>query len=35
MDVTAGIVGASVLTVLFYIYQSWRFREFDVEDRRK
>jgi hypothetical protein len=27
-SVAAGIAGALVLTVLFYLYQSWRFRDF-------
>jgi len=35
MDAAAGIVGASVLTVLFYAYQGWGFGEFDVESRRE
>jgi len=29
MDAAVGVVGAFVLTLLFYAYQRWRFREFD------
>jgi hypothetical protein len=30
VDVAVGVVAALVLTVLFYAYQRWRFREFDA-----
>jgi hypothetical protein len=33
MDAAAGIVGAFVLTLLFYAYQRWRFLEFNVRFR--
>jgi hypothetical protein len=33
MDAAAGIVGAFVLTLLFYAYQRWRFGEFNVRSR--
>jgi hypothetical protein len=29
VDAAAGVLGAVVLTALFYAYQRWRFREFD------
>jgi hypothetical protein len=32
-DAAAGVVGASVLTWLFYVYQRWRFSEFVVRSR--
>jgi hypothetical protein len=33
MDAAAGSVGAFVLTFVFYVYQRWRFREFNVQSR--
>ena len=33
IDVAAGVVGAFVLTLLFYVYQRWRFSEFDARSR--
>jgi hypothetical protein len=37
MEAVAGIGGAFVLTWLFYVYQRWRFGEFDARslERRK
>jgi ABC-type cobalamin transport system permease subunit len=33
VDAAAGVVGALVLTWLFYAYQRWRFSEFIVRSR--
>ena len=35
MDVAAGIVGALLLTLLFYAYQRWRFNEFDARSSER
>jgi hypothetical protein len=35
IDVAAGVVGAFVLTLLFYVYQRWRFSEFDARSRER
>jgi hypothetical protein len=35
MDAAAGSVGAFVLTFVFYAYQRWRFREFNVRSRKR
>jgi len=32
-DVVAGVIGAFVLTLLFYFYQRWRFSDFDARSR--
>jgi hypothetical protein len=34
VDASAGVVGALVLTWLFYVYQRWRFGEFVVRSRQ-
>jgi hypothetical protein len=35
VDPAAGVVGALVLTWLFYAYQRWRFAEYDVRSRQR
>jgi hypothetical protein len=35
VDAAAGIVGALILTWLFYAYQRWRFNEYEVRVRRR
>jgi hypothetical protein len=35
IDVAAGVVGAFALTLLFYVYQRWRFSEFDARSRER
>ena len=35
VDVSAGIVGALVLTWLFYVYQRWRFNDYEVRIRQR
>ncbi len=35
LNVVAGIVGALVLTWLFYIYQRWRFNDYEVRTRQR
>jgi ABC-type cobalamin transport system permease subunit len=34
VDVSAGIAGALVLTWLFYLYQRWRFNDYEVRTRQ-
>jgi uncharacterized membrane protein YeaQ/YmgE (transglycosylase-associated protein family) len=35
LDVAVGIVGALVLTWLFYLYQRWRFNDYEVRTRQR
>jgi hypothetical protein len=35
MDVAAGIVAALLLTLVFYVYQRWRFNEFDARSSER
>jgi hypothetical protein len=35
VDIAAGIAGALVLTWLFYLYQRWRFNDYDLRTRRR
>jgi hypothetical protein len=35
VNIAAGIAGALVLTWLFYLYQRWRFNDYDLRTRRR